>query len=92
MTNQKKINFGNLSLKQFHHKRYDDSDKGLHDWTFMSVHNWGENPKGVWTLNITDNILALTSHGINLNGYTQHDTSKQEPDVEDLEQEVRLNE
>ena len=65
--------------------RYDDSDKGLHDWTFMSVHNWGENPKGVWTLNITDNILALTSHGINLNGYTQHDTSKQEPDVEDLE-------
>ena len=68
--------------------RYDDSDKGLHDWTFMTVHNWGENPKGVWTLNITDNILALTSHGINLNGYTQHDTSKQEPDVEDLEQEV----
>jgi len=69
-------------------RRYDDSDKGLHDWTFMSVHNWGENPKGVWTLNITDNILALTSHGINLNGYTQHDTSTQEPDVEDLEQEV----
>ena len=54
----------------------------------MTVHNWGENPKGVWTMNITDNILALTSHGINLNGYTQHDTSKQEPDVEDLEQEV----
>ena len=54
----------------------------------MTVHNWGENPKGVWTLNITDNILALTSRGINLNGYTQHDTSKQDPDVEDLEQEV----
>ncbi|XP_066929242.1 PC3-like endoprotease variant B [Clytia hemisphaerica] len=69
-------------------RRYDDSDKGLHDWTFMTVHNWGENPKGVWTMNVTDNILALTSHGINLNGYTQHDTSKQEPDVEDLEQEV----
>jgi len=69
-------------------RRYDDSDKGLHDWTFMTVHNWGENPKGVWTLNITDNILALTSRGINLNGYTQHDTSKQDPDVEDLEQEV----
>lgn len=69
-------------------RRYDDSDKGLHDWTFMTVHNWGENPKGVWTLNITDNILSLTSKGFNLNGYLQHDTSKQEPDVEDLEEEV----
>ena len=55
----------------------------------MTVHNWGENPKGVWTLNITDNILSLTSKGFNLNGYLQHDTSKQEPDVEDLEEEVR---
>ena len=70
-------------------RRYDDSDKGLHDWTFMTVHNWGENPKGVWTLNVTDNILSLTSKGFNLNGYLQHDTSKQEPDVEDLEEEVR---
>jgi len=69
-------------------RRYDDSDKGLHDWTFMTVHNWGENPKGVWTLNVTDNILSLTSKGFNLNGYLQHDTSKQEPDVEDLEEEV----
>ena len=70
-------------------RRYDDSDKGLHDWTFMTVHNWGENPKGVWTLNVTDNILSLTSKGFNLNGDLQHDTSKQEPDVEDLEEEVR---
>ncbi|XP_002160973.1 PC3-like endoprotease variant B isoform X1 [Hydra vulgaris] len=69
-------------------RRYDDSDKGLHDWTFMTVHNWGESPKGIWTLNVTDNILALTSKGFNLNGYLQHDTSKQEPDVEDLEEEV----
>ncbi len=69
-------------------RRYDDSDKGLHDWTFMTVHCWGENPKGVWTLNVTDNIPALTSRGFNLNGYLQHDTSRQEPDVEDLEEEV----
>ena len=69
-------------------RRYDDSDKGLHDWTFMTVHCWGENPKGVWTLNVTDNIPALTQKGFNLNGYLQHDTSRQEPDVEDLEEEV----
>ncbi len=69
-------------------RRYDDSDKGLHDWTFMTVHSWGENPKGVWTLNVTDNIPALTSRGFNLNGYLQHDTSRQEPDVEDLEEEA----
>ena len=69
-------------------RRYDDSDKGLHDWTFMTVHCWGENPKGVWTLNVTDNIPALIQKGLNINGYLQHDTSKQEPDVEDLEEEV----
>lgn len=69
-------------------RRYDDSDKGLHDWTFMTVHCWGENPKGVWTLNVTDNIPALVQKGLNVNGYLQHDTSKQEPDVEDLEQEA----
>ena len=27
----------------------------LQDWVFMSVHFWGEDPKGSWTLAITDN-------------------------------------
>ncbi len=26
----------------------------LPNWTFMTVHNWGENSKGVWTLEIRD--------------------------------------
>ena len=68
-------------------RRYDDSKNGLHDWTFMTVHNWGENPKGVWVMNVTDNIATLNK-GVDVNGYLQHDTSKQEADVEDLEEEV----
>lgn len=31
----------------------DDSDEGI-NFTFMTVHNWGENPEGEWTLSITD--------------------------------------
>ena len=27
--------------------------EGYDDWPFMSVHFWGENPNGTWTLNIT---------------------------------------
>ena len=68
-------------------RRYDDSKNGLHDWTFMTVHCWGENPKGVWVMNVTDNIATLNK-GVDVNGYLQHDTSKQEADVEDLEEEV----
>lgn len=68
-------------------RRYDDSRNGLHDWTFMTVHNWGENPKGVWIMNVTDNINVMGKH-LNAGTFVQHDTSKQAADVEDLEQEV----
>ncbi|XP_067842304.1 PC3-like endoprotease variant B [Heptranchias perlo] len=32
----------------------DNSKTGLQNWTFMSVHSWGEKPKGLWILTITD--------------------------------------
>ncbi|XP_068205095.1 neuroendocrine convertase 1-like [Palaemon carinicauda] len=32
----------------------DDSEKGFHNWPLMSVHTWGEDPRGTWILNITD--------------------------------------
>ncbi|KAI8816037.1 peptidase S8/S53 domain-containing protein [Fimicolochytrium jonesii] len=32
----------------------DESNAGLNPWTFMTVHNWGENPVGKWTLQIDD--------------------------------------
>jgi len=60
-------------------RRYDDSDEGLDEWNFMTVYNWGENPKGMWRLKITDNP-------------NQDDTSPylngEENDVEELEEQV----
>lgn len=35
-------------------RRYDSSNKGLSDWAFMTVHLWGEDPSGIWTLFIRD--------------------------------------
>jgi len=32
----------------------DDSSEGIRDWTFMTVHNWGEDPTGEWTLEVED--------------------------------------
>ena len=34
----------------------DDSPEGFIKWPFMSVHTWGENPRGVWTLTILDRV------------------------------------
>lgn len=30
----------------------DVSDQGFRSWPFMTVHNWGESPNGIWTLEI----------------------------------------
>ncbi|XP_035020543.1 furin-like protease kpc-1 isoform X1 [Hippoglossus stenolepis] len=32
----------------------DDSTDGLIHWTLMTVHCWGEQPRGLWTLQVTD--------------------------------------
>ena len=32
----------------------DDSPDGFNSWPFMTVHNWGESPRGLWTLEIVD--------------------------------------
>ena len=33
-------------------RRVDYSTKGFKDWAFMSTHNWEENPRGKWILEI----------------------------------------
>ena len=33
----------------------DDSSKGFNNWKFMSVHFWGENPKGTWKVHARNN-------------------------------------
>ncbi|XP_041649207.1 proprotein convertase subtilisin/kexin type 4-like [Cheilinus undulatus] len=32
----------------------DGSTSGLKNWTLMTVHCWGEHPRGLWTLEVTD--------------------------------------
>lgn len=34
----------------------DTSPNGFKNWDFMSVHTWGENPIGTWTLRIADMV------------------------------------
>jgi len=36
-------------------RKYDKSTVGLDSWTFMTVHLWGENPKGWWNIIFKDN-------------------------------------
>ena len=35
-------------------ERHDDSGDDYSDWKFMSVHHWGENVAGVWTVKVAD--------------------------------------
>ncbi|KAJ6669747.1 hypothetical protein lerEdw1_000296 [Lerista edwardsae] len=35
-------------------RQRDKSPNGFKDWDFMSVHTWGEDPRGTWTLKIID--------------------------------------
>lgn len=39
----------------------DKSPDGFKNWAFMSVHNWGENPKGLWTIKIMDSVYRKNS-------------------------------
>ena len=39
----------------------DKSDSGFENWPFLSVHFWGENPNGTWTLEITQ-VLKIKHH------------------------------
>lgn len=32
----------------------DTTGQGFHNWSFLTVHLWGENPRGLWTLVIRD--------------------------------------
>uniref|UniRef100_A0A8C2GQU4 Neuroendocrine convertase 1 n=1 Tax=Cyprinus carpio TaxID=7962 RepID=A0A8C2GQU4_CYPCA len=41
----------------------DTSSNGFRNWAFMSVHTWGENPTGTWTLKITDMSGRMENEG-----------------------------
>ncbi|KAK2844163.1 hypothetical protein Q5P01_010822 [Channa striata] len=40
---------------------FDDSIAGLKNWTMMTVHCWGEQPRGLWTLQVTDHVGTVLS-------------------------------
>ncbi|XP_067458445.1 neuroendocrine convertase 1-like [Thunnus thynnus] len=40
---------------------HDASTAGLKNWTLMTVHSWGEHPRGLWTLQVTDNKGSVRS-------------------------------
>ncbi|KAL1921957.1 uncharacterized protein VTP21DRAFT_10599 [Calcarisporiella thermophila] len=37
-------------------RRFDLSNEGLKNWTFMSVKHWEEEPTGLWTLRVVDKV------------------------------------
>uniref|UniRef100_A0A4W3JT29 PC3-like endoprotease variant B n=1 Tax=Callorhinchus milii TaxID=7868 RepID=A0A4W3JT29_CALMI len=37
----------------------DNSKEGLTNWTFTTVHSWGEDPKGTWKLTVSNFSLCL---------------------------------
>jgi len=37
------------------HRRLDSHFDGFHQWPFMTVHSWGEDPRGSWTFTIETN-------------------------------------
>ena len=37
---------------------HDYSSSGFVDWPFMSVHHWGENPSGTWTLEVHNDAFS----------------------------------
>lgn len=53
---------------------HDVSRSGFNDWPFMTVHQWGESPQGVWQLEIHNKgrymgkliLMALINYGRHL--------------------------
>ncbi|KAK0180404.1 hypothetical protein PV327_006048 [Microctonus hyperodae] len=44
-------------------RKLDVSVEGFKNWKFMSVGTWGEDPRGTWTLDITDVLGPKTNNG-----------------------------
>ncbi|XP_044302664.1 neuroendocrine convertase 1 isoform X1 [Varanus komodoensis] len=44
-------------------RQRDKSPNGFKDWDFMSVHTWGEDPTGTWTLKIVDMSRRMQNEG-----------------------------
>ena len=61
------------------------NSEGYEDWPFMSVHNWGEDPHGTWTLRITYKSGSgyVYVDGVGLTLYGTSTTPKSVRDIPD---------
>ena len=58
----------------------DLSDEGFSKWPFMTTHSWGEDPRGVWTLEINDEGDSRENHGVLKEwGLVLHGTKEKPP-------------
>lgn len=44
----------------YHFRRLDFSSQGFNSWPFMTTHNWYENPRGTWTLEVDNSGSSPT--------------------------------
>ena len=60
------------------HRRRDFHKEGFRDWPFMTVHSWGENPRGEWifTVNIDSSDTEATLEQLTLILYGTRETPR----------------
>ena len=51
-----------------HHRPRDNSPDAttLANWTILTLHHWGENPSGVWTLTLKNSQLEYQNTGADI--------------------------
>ena len=47
-----------MESKMLSKRTGDSSSDGFNNWPFMSVQNWGEDPKGTWEITIKDTVCV----------------------------------
>ncbi|KAI3379465.1 hypothetical protein SNEBB_001315 [Seison nebaliae] len=53
----------NTETMMLSERQSDGSSSGFKGWSFMSVHTWGENPRGKWRLEIMDRVGRFKNRG-----------------------------
>lgn len=44
------------------YRLYDNSNSGLNGYSIKTVHNWGEDPRGKWILEVKAHVSSCTLH------------------------------
>lgn len=70
-------------------RKEDISNEGFTKWPFMTTHNWGEDPRGVWTLEIKDLGDNRGSHGTLTEWQLILHGTKEKPNHQNVEHPVK---